>query len=392
MGAGSPRGRRAPASVLALVLLVALSAGGTSAAPPPAGPPASGAEVGSPAWTFSRLAEADALLRRGKPRAAARAFKDVFVNSQGTQWATLAELGLAWSVATGGDLAYARALARDAHASAGIASSATSVVFGLLSAKAGDYAAALDGLDSGLRTAAPSEANVIRLAKAYVLFWSGQLDRAAAEFDAVANADRKGALADDARYGAAWSRLEAGDRPRATSELVALVQDAPPGFVFRSVPRRLVVLDEHAILGDNARRYKRGGIQAADAQLARLLDSDGFSRARSALKWLDAESDPSELSGAGARSAAAPGLDEAAAPDGYDVASAPQPRPAPPAPAKHPGAGVERPAARGWLVLTFVLVLIALAVGLAWARRGRATRASARSRNVLPPSARRIGS
>ena len=391
----SQRGRGARVRALALLFAgVTLASPHVSAAPPPvAAAPAVAPEVGTPAWTFSRLAEANALLQRHKPRAAARAFKDVFVNSQGTQWATLAELGMAWSVATSGDLAYARELARDAHASAGVASTATSVVFGLLSARAGDYASALDGLDSGLRSATqPTDANVIRLARAYVLFWSGQLDRAATEFDAVANADRNGALADDGRYGAAWSRLKAGDRPRATADLLALVQDAPPGFQFRGVPRRLVELDQRAVLADNARRYRRGGVPAAEAELARMLDSDGFSRARSALKWLDAESAPQEPSREGARPARAPVLDADDAVRAGDVQSAPAARAAQPAASRRLGGHAARASALGWIVPIIVLVLLAVAIVIARTRRARAARnAGAAARRVVSSSARRAG-
>ncbi len=362
------RHRRTGLALIAVSLWVCAAA----AAPPPSPfpvPPGAQADDAGRALMFRRLAEADQLLKRGRPRAAARAFREVFIQAEGTQWGTLAELGMAWSIAAGGDLAMARALAADAHASSGTIASASSVVFGLLSARAGDYPTALAQLDVAAATAAtqPATSNVIRLTRAYVLFWSGEFARAAGEFDAVSAAVPRGGLADDARYGAAWSRWKAGEAARAHGELDGLVRDAPPGFEFQSVPRRLVELDAKAVLGDSNRRYRRGGVQAPDAQLERLLDSDGYSRARSALGVLAAGAADATRPGSpvAADVAPAPGFAEAGDARARAAAKA-APAPVPALPSAAP-----RRASRPVFAIVALLVLLALAVAFVLSRRQR---------------------
>lgn len=306
--------RRVGVSVLAALVLVLATP--VAAAPPAMPDAASGA---GRAWMFSRLAEGNALLRRGRPRAAARVFREVFVQTEGTQWGTLAELGLAWSVASSGDVELGRALAADAHASRGASSPTTAVVLALLNARAGDYDTATTQLDAATRlTTDPTSANAIRLASAYVAFWAGDLERAAATFASVVAADPGGPLADDARYGAAWSRFRAGRRPLALDELAALVADAPAGHVFRSVPQRLVELDARAVLAASTRDRRREPAVAPEAQLAKMLDADGWSRARSALRLI-ARADRTAANGGTAA------WDEALAPAGGAAASARMP-------------------------------------------------------------------
>jgi hypothetical protein len=279
--------RRRSAAAIAAVALFSMLSVDRSIASTNGLPASADLAPGSQPWIFARLGEADALLRGGRPRAAARAFRDVFVNAQGTEWGTMAELGLAWSVATSGDLELARALAEDAHAAAGPAAETTGIILALLHAQAGDGRAAMTLLDRAAAASNAGHESVLALARAYVLFWSGDHPGAAAAFDGVVGSSGAGSLADDARYGAAWSRFKAGEREPAIAALEALMLAAPAGFDFRAVPQRLVELDPRAVVADGTRRYRRGGRLPPGAELARLLDGDGFSRAHSALRLLD---------------------------------------------------------------------------------------------------------
>ena len=373
-------GIRAPLRRFVVTVLLASLGLVASANAAPDGMPPPNAAAGAAAL-FARLAEGDALLRRGRPRAAARAFREAFDQAQGTQWAPLAELGLAWSVASTGDVELGRALAADAHASAGIVMPTTSVVFALLSARAGDYAEATKLLEQAARAATdPTAARTIRLAQAYVLFWSAEYARAVAAFDSVAGSDPTSALADDARYGAAWSRWRDGDQTRARADLERLVADAPPGHPFRSVPRRLVELDARAILAASTRGFRREYAPSPEVQLAHMLDADGFSRARTALRLITPAS-RGDAAGAGAPQAA-------------DVRVAADPAPAAPQPASRQLAhatardGVETAPAttpshpRRWTGAA-LLVLLAIVAWLVFRRPARDQERGRRSAQTL---------
>lgn len=274
-----------------LVGAAALALAGTVAVAAPVGAAADPAVQSNQAWAMSQLARADQLLRHGRPRAAGRVFLEVFEGTQGTPWSAFAELGLAWSAVASGDLASARYLSSDALHEAGIASDLADVMVALLDANEGSYTNAVNRLTRVIDAAAttPAGRSTARLARGYVHYWAGSHARAIADFDLVATQDATGSLVDDAAYAAALVRIASGDETTGIAALRQQLATAPPGTRFSPVSDALVSLEARAILRDSFRRYRKGGVQMPDAQLVRLLDGDGLSRARAALRRFDVD-------------------------------------------------------------------------------------------------------
>lgn len=236
--------------------------------------------------TVGLLAEGHRLLRAGRPRAAQQRFERVLERTGGTPLAAYAQLGLAWTSLARGDLTAAEVFLEDAIPVAGTMSPGAEIVLALLHGAEGRTDAAVALLDRATATLADRDLrDAALLAKGYVLYWAGELDRAAAAFDAVAVPGSGAVLADDARYGAAWSRWRAGDHAAAEAALRTLAETAgaQSGAGAPEPSRALADLRPRAVLADAVARYRRVGLQQPERAVVILLDADGAARARRAL-------------------------------------------------------------------------------------------------------------
>src|SRR5262249_46094476 len=196
--------------------------------------------------------------------------------------------------------------------------------------------AALEGLalDASLGTVMQ---DVARLGVGYAYFWAGDYVRSE---NAFAHVGAEGRFADDAEYGAAWSRFRAGDEARARTSL-AQVAARPRTPLARAAPapttggrprpsHKLVELQPSAVLRAGLQGYRTLHVATDEMWLADMLDVDGHRLARAALKLVDrsARAKPSAATGAEATRA-----------------EASQPRVSPPS-APRPAAG-RAPAAAG---------------------------------------------
>lgn len=93
-----------------------------------------------------------------------------------------------------------------------------------------------------------------------------------------------GRFADDAAYGAAWSRHVAGDDQGAESALQMLARGARRRT--RRMSRRLVRLEPSAVLRAGLQGYCELHVGTDDAWLAEMLDGDGAQLARAALRLI----------------------------------------------------------------------------------------------------------
>ncbi len=244
-------------------------------------------------------------LGRGRFAAADRFFRQALAGAGEGPWRAPAESGLGWAALGRGDLAAARA-----HYGASARSDpAITIVTALLTAADGDASAAAP-LAELARSAAPDLAELAWLALGYAYLWSGAGTEADAAFATVTSP----ALLDDATYARAHLELggRGGEDARAT--LAALAELAPD--VAARPSRALLALEPGAVLRAGLRRTRGKAILSEHAQLAAVLDGDGATLARAALRRFDGET-PSAApaaagTGPGARQAAVP--DAAAAP------------------------------------------------------------------------------
>src|SRR5262249_58389142 len=92
-------------------------------------------------------------------------------------------------------------------------------------------------------------------------------------FEAVARDYPASKLRDDAQYGAAWSRVRAGERAAGEAALRSLASDAPK--YGPAVSEELVNLDPRALLRAGFARYRRGPLRPPEDHVVELLDGDG---------------------------------------------------------------------------------------------------------------------
>ncbi len=239
------------------------------------------------------LALGEASLRGRRYAAARQQFDAALARGLGEPWEGWARVGLAWI-----------ALAREAYPEARrqfavVAASPTSPSAGLArygvalldaAAEQPGTAVAFEAVAADAQ-AAPDLRRAARLGLAYAFYWQEAYARAAEAFDAVAADGEVGMLWDDARYGAAWARLRAGERDAAAAALAHLATGDPRRG--RAAPRALVNLEPQAILRAGFERYRRGPLDAPEAHLARVLDGDGSALAAAALRGL--ETDPERM-------------------------------------------------------------------------------------------------
>lgn len=246
---------------------------------------------------------ADALLRAGRVDRASVVLADLVTRGPERPWPAWAELGLGWIALSRGDRATARTFYK--HVAAGPDSRELAVL--LL-----DMLDALDG--QGERAAAALEAiaedsrvepvlrSGARLGAAYGRYWSQDYDGAVTAFTAVADGGEP--LADDGRYGAAWSRWRRGDRENALAAWRELAHTPGPGSNPRRVTRALVELAPNAVFRASLNRYRTVAPGRPEDQLVALLDVDGAQLARAALRRLDPGARPEGEIGAAAAPAA----------------------------------------------------------------------------------------
>lgn len=230
------------------------------------------------------IAMADARLRSGQRRRAAHLFEELLAREPGEPWVSWAKLALGWNALLGGDPDGARPWLEEV-ASAG---TPTSGLSGLLVA----LIDASDGKPVGVKTfddvardpqSSPALRAVSRLGGAYARYWDGEYRAAIGAFDQAA-ASAIPELVDDAKYGAAWSRIRAGDRANGEEALRALAAGAKAHGP--AVSEALVNLDQRALLRAGFERYRRGPVRAPEDQITQLLDGDGARMAREALRHL----------------------------------------------------------------------------------------------------------
>jgi hypothetical protein len=233
------------------------------------------------------LAAADASLRAGHFRGAGRFFAETLRRRPGQPWATFAELGLGWTLLmTGNSTAAERHYANVAVD--GPLGPIAQVMLGWLTAVRGQYAEAIATLDRWSEAAGVTGPvqRVALLGAGYARYWAGDYKAAAEKFDLLQPGGSFSVLADDARYGAAWSRVRAGDTSRALADLVALAES---GIVdpHEHVSRARLRLTPRAVLRagrGNAARIS--GLATPETRMTAFFDGNGHALARAALAEL----------------------------------------------------------------------------------------------------------
>jgi hypothetical protein len=312
----------------------------------------------------AHFSEAHRLLGEGRPRAAEREFLAALEEAEGTQLASYAQLGLAWTALARGDLAESEVMLEDALPEAGLASPGAEVLLALLRGRDGKTAEAVTELDLAHRKLRDDDLrDAAFLAKGYVLYWAGSFLEAASAFDVVAVPGSGAPLVDDARYGAAWSRWKAGQKEVATAALAALAAEPSSRPETEPPPRSLIELRPDAILADAVRRYRRAGLQRPERMIVVLLDADGAARARKGLRRIQGAADDAPPPPTVAPAPTPPPFEP------FVLPTAVSPPEASPAVAESPAPGLaERVAAAWWLPAGLAAAVIALALVIALRR------------------------
>jgi hypothetical protein len=151
-----------------------------------------------------------------------------------------------------------------------------------------DVAPVLDALAES-PAESPAIRDVARLGTAYTRYWSGDFTGAATAFEAATDLLVSPNLVDDAYYGAAWSRVRAGDAQEGRHTLLELARAGDSREREHSISADLVNLHERALLRAGFRRYRRGPLQPPEQSIADFFDQDGPALARAALRLLGRE-------------------------------------------------------------------------------------------------------
>jgi tetratricopeptide (TPR) repeat protein len=226
------------------------------------------------------LAVADAQLRAGRLGDAGRLFHRVLELHPGRPYEGYAELGLGFTTLGMGDQRIIDGGEIDPLMAR--------VMVGLLDANP-------DAIDTLARESATPVAlrPGIELSAAYARYWRGDYLRASVAFAAVAEANPTGPLADDARYGAAWSALLGGERDAAISALRDLAADDGDAPTPRASPA-LVSLLRSALLREAFRGYRRVPPRSPEDLNVAMFDHDGAALARAALHRLHLTGRPTD--------------------------------------------------------------------------------------------------
>jgi TolA-binding protein len=232
-----------------------------------------------------RLLLADAAVRTGRLDVAEAHFEKVVAADPGEPWTGWAQLGLGWIASARGETDAARRRFLDALDAP--ASRLTARLALALAVAPNDPVAARTLLDEADRTpgAGAAHHDAVLLALGYTAYWEGDYDRAEATFTTLVDRTPNGPLADDAAYGAAWSRARRGDRAGGVAALRALaaVRSSRGGHV----PDDLLDLAPRALVADAMRRHRRSPLLVPDGQMLAFLDGDGGRLARAALARLE---------------------------------------------------------------------------------------------------------
>ena len=232
------------------------------------------------------LAAADVHLRAGRTRTATRFFREAARREAGPPWNTFAQLGLGWTALARRDYAAAAKYYRgidDAGPICGIARVMDAWVLGLR----GRYAEAIARFDAALANdLTPNVRQAALLGAAYARHWKGDFQDAATAFDHLVSPPS--VLSDDARYGAAWSRVRAGELEAAIPALVALAGEAPAVGEPTRISDAAVWLTPSTIArGGRESGARISGFAGPDARMVAMFDGDGAALARAALGLLD---------------------------------------------------------------------------------------------------------
>ena len=259
----------------------------------------------------------DAASRAGLYRTAAIWYADVRDRSVGPQVTGAAEFGLAWSALGRGAFDEARDHLAAAVAADAAQQPASDFATALLAAAEGTADAR--GLSAKAAAATdPTLREALPLLNAYSLYWSGNMLGATAAFMSFAIANPDSRFTDDALYGAAVAKQQAGRDSEAREELEALAGDT---HARGRVPTRLMELDPRAVLREGMRRDRERPFRFAPRRVTDLLDGDGVRLAQAALEDRDEEAqDPGRPAKHHHR---APGAQAAANATPSEVAAAP---------------------------------------------------------------------
>ncbi len=313
------------------------------------------------------LAVTDALLRDGQPHAARTVLETLTVRGAPPEWA---EKGLAWVALVSGNLAEARD--RYARLAQDSPDPSATVIVALIDAAGGRMSAAVGVLaDVAANAQAPAILRqVAQLGTAYAFLWGRDYANAERSFTAAADDHARSRLTDDARYGAALARFRRGDADGAAAALEEL---AGPGRGPARASRELLSLRPGAILRAGRRHFSRAPFMVQADAIAALLDVNGTTLARAALRRTAAKSEPP--AGAAATAPTDQGLEPTPEPASADEAGrhtrAGGPTPPMGRGASSPAGEPETPGARGRDPWVWILGAVVLAVigALAWRRR-----------------------
>src|SRR5262249_7061074 len=226
---------------------------------------------------------ADALTRRGDLRSAARVYTQV-LEQAGDQaaWVESARSGLGWiAVAQGDHDAIGRYFGLDDGRAPPHLGRVLLALTDAADAKPG-APAVLEQLaqDASL---GPLLQDVAKLGVGYAHLWAGDYVRAQDAFRRFGGDLR---FTDDAEYGAAWSRFQAGDEALARAALSQLAERPATGSR-RRPSRALVELEPSAVLRAGVAGYRTLHVATDETWLSEMLDVDGPRLARAALKLVD---------------------------------------------------------------------------------------------------------
>ena len=240
-----------------------------------------------------RVALADAHMRSGHLRTAARLFERLLDEGVDEPWLGLAALGRGWIAARHGDLDTAREFFLDGASSPNETGLVSEFMVGMIDAGNADAAGSIARFSrlAAASNAPPALRSAAAMAGGYARLWSGDDAGALAVFSSAVNtlpAD----LADDARYGAALAGWRSGDVDRPKETFRTLEGQGDHARRRGQQSARLVALDPRAIVRSSAKRYRRLPLRMPVEHIVPMLDLDTHAIARIALRRLEAGKAP----------------------------------------------------------------------------------------------------